>query len=453
MIRHRDQHLRVGRVAEELVDQLLGFRQGGAQFLHDAAHRLPIGDPSVQVFHPAFERLRCLALPHAGHALRHALHAGAQLGVIELGVFEAGLDVQQAGGSFHRQRRRRRGRRLLRLGCSGAQLFGQHVTRREQALQRLAGQRELLRQAVQAVHFATGHAGPGLLGGRNPLAGLGDQCRIEATQRADVVIGAEVTDQVIGLAHRSESRCLAAVAGRIGLGAEEKQVTGQPFGDLAPAPLEDAQLRQQPRRDALAEHIGRQQALRLRLEHRCGQLPERAGVQVIGAGTESGKDVAHPAGGGRRRIAHDRQHPAFDGRACRSVGGAGHGEFVVGQRLPCPVADPQVGRVHAVGAGEFLDGAVLRKHRQRRHRLAGEQPGHVIEHREGRALDRRDGVAVEHARLGDATLHRRFAGAQQAGAGRQAHQFERADALVDVLPRTVDDGRIGRIDIRVEGGL
>ena len=93
------------RVAEELVDGLLRFRQARPQLLDDAAHGLPVGDASVQLLHPGFERIGGPALAHAVQAVGEATDAFGLLRMVEIGVLEHGLDVEQAGCDFHRQRR------------------------------------------------------------------------------------------------------------------------------------------------------------------------------------------------------------------------------------------------------------------------------------------------------------------------------------------------------------
>ena len=60
LARHRDQHLARGRVAEELVDRLLGLGQRAAQLLHHAAHGLAIGDAAVQLLHPRLRAARAV---------------------------------------------------------------------------------------------------------------------------------------------------------------------------------------------------------------------------------------------------------------------------------------------------------------------------------------------------------------------------------------------------------
>ena len=149
--------LAVVGLAEELVDQLLDLGQRGAQFLHHAAHGLAVGDAAVQLLHPAFERLGRLALAHRAEPVGQAAHALGLFGVVEVGILERGLDVEQAGRDFHRQRRGRR--RAGGWVCATAmlQFGGEGLAEREQALERIADERELLGQAGQPVHFAAGH--------------------------------------------------------------------------------------------------------------------------------------------------------------------------------------------------------------------------------------------------------------------------------------------------------
>ena len=74
--RHRDQHLALRRIAEELVDVLFDLGQRRAQFLHHAAHGLAVGDPAVQLFHP---RLRA-RLANGPGARRRCAAPGAARG-------------------------------------------------------------------------------------------------------------------------------------------------------------------------------------------------------------------------------------------------------------------------------------------------------------------------------------------------------------------------------------
>ena len=213
LARHRDQHVSVFGLAEVLVDQLLGLGQAGAQLLHHAAHGLAIRHAPVELFHPRLERVGRAALAHRREPVGQALHALGQPGVVEIDVVERRFDVEQAGRDLHRQRRRRGAAELLRLRDRLLQFGGEPVTEREQALQRFADQRELLRQTGQAVHLAAGHGRPGVFGRHDALLGLREHGRIEAPERADGVVDRHVVREPVDLAHRGQARRAPAIAG------------------------------------------------------------------------------------------------------------------------------------------------------------------------------------------------------------------------------------------------
>ena len=133
--RHGDQHTALRRVAEIQVNLLFNLRQRGAQFLHHAAHGLAVGDAAVQILHPALQRLWLAAFTHVVDALAKLLQTTRQVGVIEVAVFQRGVQVEHAGGHFHGQRR---GRWLMGRGGLAhhrQQGLRQRRTGRKQALQ------------------------------------------------------------------------------------------------------------------------------------------------------------------------------------------------------------------------------------------------------------------------------------------------------------------------------
>ena len=448
LVRHRDQHGPVVGLAEELVDQLLGLGQRGAQLLHHAAHRLTVGDAPVQLFHPAFERLGRLALAHAGQPLGQPAHARRLLGVVEVAVFEHGVDIQQAGRHFHRQRSRRRDAALLGLRNRLLQLGRERLAEREQLLQRFADQRKLFRQACEPVHLAAGHGRPRFLRGRDALARLRHHGRVEAPEHADAVVGRRVVHQTVSLTRGGQPRCLAAVARRGTLGAEKQQVLSEPLRDLGVAAFKDAELRQQPRRHTLAEHVEAEQAVGLRFEDGRGELPQGRDLQVLRTGAEAGADVAHAA---RRRhrfgAAQKGQQLGFERGVGHGVGLARRGVYVDRQLAPVPVDKPQVGGVDAVGAGRLLDRAVLREQGQRRDRLAGQHAPEVIEQRERSALEVVNDAGGQPLRLADEALHGRLAGTQHRRRCRQRDQLQRAHALVNLGARAAQHGRVDGVDV------
>ena len=331
--------------------------------------------------------------------------------------------------------------RLLQLG-------GENVAEREQFLERLADERELLRETGHPVHLATGHRRPGVLGSDDPLLGLREHQGVEATEHADRVVDRRVVREAVSLAHRREPRRAAAVAGRRALRAEEQQVLRKALRHVGLAARDDAVLRQQARGDALAEDVKAEQPVRLGLEHGGGELPERCDLRRSGSSAEPGADLAHPAGGGRRvGGAHQRQQLGFDRRLGRGIGLERLCRRVGRQLAPLPVERPEVGRMHAVGAGVFLHGAVLREQRQRRHLLAGEQPAQVVEQCERCSLDVVDNQRGQLVRLRDEPLYQRFARAQDHRRGGLADEFERTDALVDLRARVAQHGGVDGVDV------
>jgi hypothetical protein len=101
--------------------------------------------------------------------------------VVEVGVFERGLDVEQAGRDLHRQRRggaappaasaRRR-----------AAARGHRLAVREQALERIADQRELLGRPLMRCISPPATADHDSLAADDALARLRDQRRVEAPE-------------------------------------------------------------------------------------------------------------------------------------------------------------------------------------------------------------------------------------------------------------------------------
>ena len=377
--------------------------------------------------------------------------------MVEVAVLKHRLDVEQAGGHFHRQRCRRGGAGRLALVHCLLQASGKCLAQREQPLERIAHERELLRQAGQPVHLASSHGRPGLLCSRNALAGLGDPGRVELTQRAVRIIDRLVMGQTVNVPHgRQAGRPVAFVRGGA-LGAEEQQVLGKALGDFTIAALQHPKLRKQARRHPLGKHVGRQQPARLRLKDSGRQLPQSGAVRVCRAGTgtgtgtstQAGTDLAH-AGRGQRWfvVTHQLEQLSLQQASGGGVGVARSRLAARGQVGPAPVHLPQVGRVNAVGAGDLEHGTVLGEHRQRRHRLARQHARQVVEQRERCTLDVFNGGQRHRLWLGDKSNHRGFAGAKDRGRSAQPDQFEGADTLMDLDPRATQDGRVDHVDIR-----
>ena len=245
------QRFGLGGLAKEFVDQLLGIRQRRAQFLHHAAHGLPVRNAAVQLLHPRLKRFWPLALPHIGEPVRETSNTFRLTRVVEVCVFEHGLDVEQAGRNLHRQGRRRCSACGLALVHSTLQLVRKNLAQREQALQRITHERKLLGQAGQPMHFTAGHGRPGFFRGGDTFAGLGNPGRVELAQRAAHVVHRHVVGQPVGLPNSGQTRRLVAVVRQRALCAEEEQVLRKTVRDFALTTLEHAKLGQQARCHAL----------------------------------------------------------------------------------------------------------------------------------------------------------------------------------------------------------
>ena len=127
-------------------------------------------------------------------------------GMVEVAVLERGVQVQHAGGHFHRQRGAGRLRRGHGLADGGLQRLGQHLAGRVQPLQRVADQRELLGQAAQAMRLAAGHRRPDFLGTGHALARLRDPGRVETAQAHGLVVEGCAGIDGVGLAHGFQPR-------------------------------------------------------------------------------------------------------------------------------------------------------------------------------------------------------------------------------------------------------
>ena len=249
MVRNRDQHRRVCRVAEELVDQVFGLRQTGPQLLNDAAHGLAVGHAAVQLFHPFFEGVGGVSLAHRVQAFRQTLDTIGLFRMVEVSVFQSGLDIQQAGSHFHGHRWRRRGASLLGLGCGLLQLDRKNFSQREQALERFTHQREGFRQRGDAVHLASRDRRPGLLGRSHALARLENHGRIGAAQRADAVVDCDMVIEAVRVPHSGQAGCLQGIAALTcgdSLCAKEKQVLRQALRHIGASALQRTELGEQP---------------------------------------------------------------------------------------------------------------------------------------------------------------------------------------------------------------
>ncbi len=385
-----------------------------------------------------------MALAHAVDTLREAPHAARQLGMIEVLVFQRRVDVQQRGRHLHRM-----------LGCNGAaavhgvrrrlqQRLGQRLTFGVELLQRLADQRELLGQARQALQVATGNRRPHVLGCGDALACLRQHRRIEPAEARAVVVDGVWIPQLECLARRGQSRPGGLALVGHGLSAKEQQILCQAIGCIGA--LAGAQLRKQPRGQALAVDIDLQQAIGLRFVDSGRELPQR-GQAILAASRQAGKQIAHALGGAGIAAAHQGQRLTFELGLGVGIRALGRRRIGRSHRAPLPVAVPQIGRVHAAGTGQLLQRLVLREHRRRRDQFAGQQAGKVVKQCERASLDHVDMGRRHAARLARKLDDRGFSGAQHQRRGGHAHQFERTGALVHLRTRVAQDRRIDGVDV------
>ena len=452
LARHRNQHFALCRVAEVQVDLLFHLRQRGAQFLHDTAHGLAVRHAPVQLLHPRLERLGVAAFADLAYALCQALHPLADERVVEATVLQRGVQVHDAGGHFHRQRGSGRLSRRKSLVGGCLQGLGQHLARRIQPLQGIADQRKLLGQTALAVGLSASHCRPHFLGAGHALACLSDPGRVEAAQAKGLVVEGRSGIDFVGFTHGFEPRRLTRVARRACMRAEEQHVLGQAVGDLGLAGHAQAQLREQPRADTLGVDVSLQQAGGLRFIERGRKLPE-LGQAPVRRGAKARTQVAQPLHRRAVGAAHDGEHLGFHGRARRCVGLDGHRLGIRTQFPPLPVVTPQIGRMHPVGTGPFLQGTVLREQRQRRQALAGKLAAQIVEHAERGRFDGFDRGAGQQLGPGDEALHRVFAGAQHTRRARQPDHLQCAQALVQLRPSGAQHRRVDRIDIRARDRL
>ncbi len=457
LVRHVHQGRAVERVAEELVDVLFALRQRGAQLLHDAADGLTIGDAAVEVLHPALQRRGGLALADQADAVGQALHALVLFAGLEFTIFQAGLDVQHAGGDFHGQAGLGPLGRLHGALHGIGQGRGQHLPIGEQLAQGVTDQAELLVQTAKAQGLASGNGRPAFFGAGHALERLGDGGRIVPPQRGRSQADRAVALQAKGAAHAGEH---GALGGRrfLGLGAEEQQLVGQAIRRHAIASHQHAQLAEQRRQHALGVHVERDVAVGQALEEAAGQHPGgglAVGAALFGVARQGGTDLGQVAGVLRLLALHQAQQATLEGVDRARIGLAGLdviGRFQARlQRQRRPVLGPEIGRTRQAATHARHQGLVLREQLDGRDLLATDAAAHVVEQRKRGTLDVAHGIGRQRGRTAHELLHQRFAGAQQGRTGRQASEFERAHTLVDLLASGAQHGRVERIDVRLRG--
>ncbi|WP_407065730.1 hypothetical protein [Delftia acidovorans] len=291
---------------------------------------------------------------------------------------------------------------------------------------------ELVHHGLGAGTVAAGKGGPGIGCRGDALARLHQHRRVVAAKACLLVVHLGLGLHAVGLAHRLQGG--ASLLGRAGLGAEEQQVLQQPRRRRAVALGHGRVLHEHARGHALDVQVDHDHPARLRVEEAGRHLPEAARGDILGlAHGKAQAQVAH-LGGGLAVVALDHaQHHAVE---------QGPGIGAVGQRLglarPLGLARaalgrPQVGRMHLVIAGQRLGVTVLGKQGHGRDGLAGQHGFQVFDECEAGALQR--GGSLVGAQLGalHKALHGAFHAAQHQGRRAQAHHFEGAAGLVQLL--------------------
>ena len=192
------------RVAEELIERLLGFCQRHLQLPDHAAKRLAVAHPAIELLHPGFQRLRRTARQESVQAHRQGLGAFRQLGIGGIEILKGSLQVQRRGGHFHRQLG------LDAVGVTDSLLDGTHqglcqkCAARQQLEQRVGNQSELIGDLTTPAGISTRVERPRLLGGIDALACLQQQRRVVASQGGLRVVHGPQGREVEGITHRLE---------------------------------------------------------------------------------------------------------------------------------------------------------------------------------------------------------------------------------------------------------
>ena len=266
--------------------------------------------------------------------LSQAGHAPGQLGIRWIEVFERGFKIEDRGRHFHRQLRPWRLSGMCHCVDRVGQCAGQRRAGCIQLDQRLANLVELVGRALELTDFTSGQDRPELLGDTDALAGLGQQQWVETTELADQVIDRSEPVQRVGQAHARQGRRIGSVL-RHYLGAEEKQILGQPVRCVQFALGQRRVLHQHPRRGPLDIKIRRQEAQRHGLKKTGAYLPENLRLAHGLVRSQSQAELGEFAGGGgvarldhaQNGLVHLRSHGSVVGngrcrRGCLRLGPA-----------------------------------------------------------------------------------------------------------------------------------
>ena len=464
--RHRDQNFALRRVAEVVVDVRFNLGERGAQFLHHAAHGLPVGHTTVQLLHPQLERARVTRLANLLDALGQAAHAVGAVGVVKVAIVQRCIQVKQGRRHLHGQSGRRLARRSSRMTSRRLQGPSQFVTTRVEAGKRIADQGKLLCKTAQARRIATGHGRPHFLGGLHTLVSLLHQRRVEPAQTCLLVVNRGFVRQRIAGANCRQAMPEGHAIALNRLATEEQQIMGQPLGRLGQFAC--TQLPQQLGPHALAVCVGLQQAVRLGFKEGCRQLPQggqavvraihprgacRGHGRSLGPGGQFGKPVAHARCHAGGRAPHQGQQVGFDATGGVVVRMTRRNAGVQIQLAPGPRHTPQISRVSTVGARQLLQYPVLRKQRQGRNGLARQTPPDEVKQGKGAALQGFHRRCRDQLGAGTQAQEGRLGCTQHIGGRAQPDELEHAHALVVLATGLSQHRRVDAVQVRALGML
>jgi len=196
--------------------------------------------------------------------------------------------------------------------------------------QGIGHQAELVGDRPQLLRVAAREVGPGVLGGCDALARLGQQGRVEQAELGFGVVDRLVRVDPVGTPDGRQRLCIDHGPGR-GLRTEEQQILRQALGNGVVAACQRGVLQQHTGGRAFGVDVQRQQAERKRLRIGGGELPEHARLQVGLAGCKTQRHVAQLQRGAGVAAAHDAQHTMVEcgagvrgiglGGGCRQCGG------------------------------------------------------------------------------------------------------------------------------------
>ena len=438
------------RLAEELIERLLDEGQGGAQFLHHAAHGLAFADTPVQLLHPDFQRLRRLTRHGLAQTPCQTGAALTHLGVGRIPIVVGGFQIEDGGRDFHGQRR------LGGLAGTGAEFHrlaqcgGQFGVFRMQLEHGIGHGGELVHHLRQPCGIAPGQSRPGFRSQCNALACLLHQRRVITPELDALVIDRCCVCQAKRRAHGLQARRRWRALGRFGQVAIEKEFATQSFRRRGAPGRQAGVLSQHARGQALAVHIVRAQAEPDRFKVSRPQLPEAARLLRLMRRCQAVADRRQMLCRAPVSGAHQLQHALVQRFTCaRRIGqrcdpGAGR------QFLPAPFLGPQIGRMGAVRADDIEHCTVLCKQRHRRSVLSLEHAFQELDQGKPRPLHRGSGFLAARLRLLNEFLRQCFHGVQELGRSALPDHFQRPYGLVQLLPCDAQGTGIQTRQIRSE---